>query len=463
MNIKTLVLIFIKLILLCIMFSYYLSDDNDQNIIAIFIILIFIINLYWIYYKFVRFKKDVLYPGFILSIAVMFWYTYPMIINYFNGGFCLWGEPFQSTCNKVENIIFTLILVDLFCVFILLFDFLPLSLNLNKVINKTTFNVYYLYIIITAVMIYNVTMTGGFISILNKIMISRSLGYEASNLGNSDSFIIALLNALFVSAILLLIYQTITTWRLNSFQKNILSICFIIIPVLYLTMISGNRSTIIMFMFPLILFYLYKRNGFKSFIKMMLLLLGVFLFTQVQLQSRNQGFENLIDNGDFFTKNENFRVGISSDFFSESLNSISHFDSSILSMKQSQIYLFITYPIPRYIFNNKPIPLATKDYTLYRWGLDITKSSGNVFPGIVGQIYYNGFIFSLIEFILIICFFIWLNKIVIRKMQMDTDASIFLYFILYTVVFLSFRNFNPTLFLNYILYVLLCVCFKKQD
>ncbi|GAC1538786.1 MAG: hypothetical protein NVS2B7_10050 [Herpetosiphon sp.] len=77
------------------------------------------------------------------------------------------------------------------------------------------------------------------------------------------------------------------------------------------------------------------------------------------------------------------------DFFKEMLFAAKLVPAYHGYFHESVLVQFLVSPIPRFIWASKPIPELVRVYTLYRWGIDILLTGGNMLPGVVGQYYMS--------------------------------------------------------------------------
>jgi oligosaccharide repeat unit polymerase len=84
-----------------------------------------------------------------------------------------------------------------------------------------------------------------------------------------------------------------------------------------------------------------------------------------------------------------YTLGSTIDYFGENVFAVSIVPSSHGYFRESNVIQFITSPIPRFLWQNKPTSRVVRFYTMARWDIDILAGEGNTFPGIVGQYYMS--------------------------------------------------------------------------
>ena len=166
--------------------------------------------------------------------------------------------------------------------------------------------------------------------------------------------------------------------------------------------------------------------------------LGLVLITQVQLVYRKSRNISAVVN----TSLSSLAPKTQNDFYTETAYAIDAKNkSSNLDTYESPMWLFITNPVPRVLWPDKPRPEVIWFYSYYRRGVDIWKTGGNALPSVVGQYYiilgslgvvWGGILFGIIVG--------WLGKIL--NNSQSVEATMFsLSGMAY--IFVSFRYFGP--------------------
>jgi oligosaccharide repeat unit polymerase len=151
---------------------------------------------------------------------------------------------------------------------------------------------------------------------------------------------------------------------------------------------SGTRSWTLLIIAPPTLIYLNRKlkalEYRKLIVIMPLVLLSVLAIAQIQLQSRDLGF-----GVDRLTEIKSFDI-VDNDFFTETAIAVSLVPKQFDYIYQSHLWLFLTNPIPRAIWPDKPYPIVVELYGLGRSGMNEYRETGvSRMPSIVGQFYMN--------------------------------------------------------------------------
>lgn len=142
-----------------------------------------------------------------------------------------------------------------------------------------------------------------------------------------------------------------------------------------------------------------------------------------------------------------FLLGGTIDFFKETLLAVKLIPSYHDYFRESILLQFITSPIPRFIWPEKPVSELVWFFTQFRWNIDIFSQPGNLLPGIVGQFYMSwgwvgpptiGAIFGLI---------LKRIDIFLSRIEIESDPYGFAIGILWASwIFISFRMLSPGFF-----------------
>ena len=446
-------------------FAFYTINSTSFKFI---IILYFLVILSDLIIEVRCFSAGMRRPLLFFTLGIFFWYIYPALINSIDDNYCQWQGV--SKCDDISS-------HYLVCIFISIF------VLISKVLFSASTNLFFssanekkwggghqafsskfeFYICLASlfVFIYFVHLSGGISKFIYMIVASRSSSIEwmsNANLGTSTSFVNLILRQFLLASSIVLLANS-----LEKSKSGLSSRCiqgYSLFVILFLAIASGTRSLFLMSFIPLILVYIDWCEFYKKSWKIKFFIFSALsiIFTQLQLYLRGGLFksDSFVDTFDYKILTLNNTI----DFYSETLFAVQEFNRSLLNINESNILVFLTWPIPRFLWADKPISDVALVYTQERWGQSILNTEGNVFPGIIGQFYMSGLLFSLVEYCLIFIVLAILCKkslsIISGKYVLGSVA----YYLYGMSIFLSFRFFSPGLLLTLIFVLFMVVIYK---
>ncbi|HVF90452.1 MAG TPA: O-antigen polymerase [Blastocatellia bacterium] len=174
---------------------------------------------------------------------------------------------------------------------------------------------------------------------------------------------------------------------------------------------SGTRSWTALILLPPALEYFRESLSKRKLMRWLLLgpavLLAVFWVAQLQLNFRNTGFST-----DALSSENNFQIW-DNDFFSETAVAVSLVPAQMDYLHESTLVLYLTNPIPRAIWEEKPYPRVIEMYSLGRRGYNEYRDRGSSsMPSVVGQFYMSWGWFGVVEIALVYGLFMaWLDAL----------------------------------------------------
>ena len=159
---------------------------------------------------------------------------------------------------------------------------------------------------------------------------------------------------------------------------------------------SGTRSWTALILVPPALEYFRDSLSQRKLVRWLLLgpviLLAVFWIAQLQLSFRNAGFST-----DVLSSESNFEIW-DNDFFSETAVAVSLVPAEMDYLHESSLLLYLTNPIPRALWEDKPYPRVIEMYSLGRRGYNESRDRGSSsMPSAVGQSYMRWGWFGVLE------------------------------------------------------------------
>jgi hypothetical protein len=152
---------------------------------------------------------------------------------------------------------------------------------------------------------------------------------------------------------------------------------------------NGTRSLTALIIGPVLILVLldaWRRSPVRAVAVGLALGAGLFAILQFQMLYRSDVTSTSIAEH-FFSNALTFGGG--SDFFRETLLAVRLVPSEHEFWHESVFVQFVTAPVPRFLWPDKPIPELVWFYSLHRWNVDIYTTGGNALPGIVGQYYMS--------------------------------------------------------------------------
>jgi len=210
---------------------------------------------------------------------------------------------------------------------------------------------------------------------------------------------------------------------------------------------SGTRTWTLLILMPALLIRLtHKSLSRPVFIAFLVISLpAIYLLGRIQLMARDTGFSiergSLLQLVSLWEQEDKAATG-DNDFFSETAVAASLVPGKMDYIHEVNLVLFLTNPIPRSLWPEKPYPKTIQMYSLGRTGFDEYLIRGNSrMPSIVGQYHMNwgaggvvfiGFIYGLLT--------AWIDKLWIRAKR--TYLRIFLATLI-AWLFISYRGMFP--------------------
>ena len=134
------------------------------------------------------------------------------------------------------------------------------------------------------------------------------------------------------------------------------------------------------------------------------------------------------------------------DFFSETLLSFTFVPQIHGFFHENSVVMFLTNPIPRFLWPGKPLSEVAWDYAFWRSNIDIYAGGGNILSGVVGQEYMSWGWLGVIEAALVIGLVAaWLERIAARAVQAGEPAVLAAPVMAGAWLVLCFRMLSPGL------------------
>jgi hypothetical protein len=114
--------------------------------------------------------------------------------------------------------------------------------------------------------------------------------------------------------------------------------------------------------------------------------LSIAALSQLQLYLRTDHARSKLSTQSFA---ETLKLRQHNDFFTETAVAVSIVPRQRPYLRESPEWIFLTNPIPRFLWPGKPMPETFWVYSLYRWGRDVFTTGGNALPSVVGQYHMN--------------------------------------------------------------------------
>lgn len=364
---------------------------------------------------------------FIVCFSFVFWFYYPAIFLEFGG----LNEKTQHYLIFNDFVVSFYIINGAIAFYFLMMFLLRCNLNFTRAIFSyippkiDDGNGLYRVTLVLFVLGTLTVFTGG-LDLRNLISVftvgSRNItGVVGSNVATSmgDS-VNALFSSFLLSSTILSTFMVFGNGKYSLSRRKRYIIVAIFLSSLSILVLGGNRSRIILVVLPIMLaLFLVSRNKIKIFLYLTPLILMIVVLSQVMMHSRAGGFENI----DVKKVAHNiFTLNGTLDFISESAFAVSKFSDPREQVYESNILIFATALVPRTIYPGKPTTKVIEKYVEERWGINILRSGGNVFPGINGQFYISDGLFSPISLALFLAF---VSLISIKLMPEKIDFYIY--------------------------------------
>jgi oligosaccharide repeat unit polymerase len=332
-----------------------------------------------------------------LIIAFVFWYAYPAVVTYFVPSFTADMAVFEYADDNIVIKSLALLSLYLFC-FVIMSD-----IGTKKRTEKRTtrfgepnnpYSRSFLFWISLGTCLGGTLpyfMFGlGLSEIKSAIIDSRIIDkpwLQLNNLGNIISpFTFIASSAMIAGAAALWLIAIDRNMKLSN-RIVAAIIAFSVSSVLYFD--QGTRANLALIMSPAILIFflrIWKRSRLAVIAAIVAITLGGILILQYQMLYRSSFTRNRIK--DLLLKDW-YTLSSTIDYFRENVFAVSIVPSGHEYFRESNVIQFITSPIPRFLWPNKPTSEVVRFYTLARWDIDILAGEGNTFPGIVGQYYMS--------------------------------------------------------------------------
>ncbi len=227
-------------------------------------------------------------------------------------------------------------------------------------------------------------------NIVDTILASRRVEkawQSSTNLGDASSAFGSIASSLLVAGASLL---WIRTWKTRGGILPRLfpgGVALLATAVVYFD--HGTRSTVALVLVPVLILMLlaaWKRSPVRALGAALATGGLLFALLQFQVLYRTDTITSSISD-QFFE--DWVTLGGSSDFFKETLFAVRLIPAEHDFFHESVLLEFLTAPIPRFLWPDKPIPELVWFFSFSRWNVDIYDTGGNVLPGVVGQFYMN--------------------------------------------------------------------------
>jgi oligosaccharide repeat unit polymerase len=442
--------IFFSLIVMILTIMPLLLSIESQAVFASVCVLCFMVLVYF----FLSVARDLGDGKHVATAIVLFgiilWYFYPASI------YSLFMDPqqYKITLNsdfESSDVNKSLLLIGLFAssfIFFSGFDGKYKSIGEHRIYERSR-NIPRLALIAAFLGALPILMSGFSIeAILEALLVGRSADkpwIHSANIGNQTSGLLYLVTCLSWAGVMFLI--TYTMHARDNFYKKTLCFVFTVLLFLFLSIDSGTRSLSMLALLPSICIYAIAKLKDRSLSKIIapitMIVISIFFALQLQLLIRNGGvadYESFLK----LLSADAFVFGGSIDYFIETLYSVLLVPAQHDYFLEFDLVYFATFPIPRFIWYDKPVTEIVWFYTMSRWGFDLYVDSGNIFPGLVGQYYmawgYFGPVF-------IGGFFAYLSRILDRRIFVANRSnalfSLSVYLMYGIWLFVSFRYFSP--------------------
>ncbi|NWF89167.1 MAG: oligosaccharide repeat unit polymerase [Ignavibacteriaceae bacterium] len=442
-------------ILLLLSFSFFIILFNSDNeyFSASLVILLLILGCFLLIKSVSRLSAKKNYGEVFVIIGFLFWYIIPANINILAN-----EEPISDEINlNVESnlVIIVLISIIIFILFWRISYSLFLGTEKASSSRSNTLSVPAILRISIAGIIIGLLpfiYDGGSVTQIFSAIFEGRAAEKAwlttSNIGTEKSAYLYLINSLFYAS-LTIIWISVLTDSL-TLRKKVIFLLIASFATLIVYFDQGTRSIFGMIVFPFIFLFIIRKwevlkqskiGRLKFLVTIFVIMFSAFLLFQFQLLYRlvysRTDLQSLIFSN-WLT------LGGTSDFFSETLLAFSIVPAAHDYFHESVLLQFLVSPIPRFIWESKPLPELVWYYSQHRWGVDIYAIGGNTFPGIIGYYYMSwgwigiAFIGSLFGFVSA-----QIDN-VLKKIDFFKDiyqTGIILMFIIW--LFLSFRNLSP--------------------
>ena len=396
--------------------------------------------IYIIFKSLILLKKGFFYFDILLFSVSFFIFLVNEPLQYIFGGFDFPGILYDYKDNIVPNK--TGIIINLFSTL----TFLSMSAIKNEVrysqedmqsLRSITIKPYITVLFLSFVFIPFVFFgSSGIIEniIQNTLGRAQGLSFTDTSLGTKTP-ILSLFSTLLPVSVFILFLNFI-----KSSRKVFTGALFFGAFILYA--FTGGRTGIIIIFTSLSIYLLLSSNTGKiPIVKLAIFGLFIYVLISIQVSSRYVGEVNM-DKGGLTGSNLNREIAYIADEFGEKnkfTNASNLLEQIILPIPQT-LLLFVTNPIPRLIWKNKPYDKSFAIYNEMRTGNNGLSGTSNITPSIPGRYYLKYGYIGVVEIALLLGL-LWalLCKKIINKH--DPNLSI-VYIIGLALFFVSIRDFT---------------------
>lgn len=267
---------------------------------------------------------------------------------------------------------------------------------------------------------------------------------HSNNIGNETSGIIYLATCCAWAGVMLLI--TYAMHSKDAFPKKVFGGTLAFIIFIFLSIDSGTRSLSMLALLPSVCISLILKRANINYAKFIIYVGGIALLIVFLIQFQLFFRQGNFGEGDAleFVVSDLMLLGGSIDYFIETLYSVMLVPNLHSYFFEFDLIYFTTFPIPRFIWPDKPVTDIVWFYTMQRWGYDLYSDVGNIFPGLVGQYYMS---FGVGGPALIGGVFAYICGVIDRRIYVaklsDALFSLSVYLMYAVWLFVSFRYFSP--------------------
>ena len=280
------------------------------------------------------------------------------------------------------------------------------------------------------------------------------VAFNDSSLGTSNPIVVLLIQILPVTIIL------IFTVYLKSKYRFLLMIIALLYFAMYTTL--GGRSAIL-FVVTVILLYnlIYSKIQYKRVVLFSMFVL-IITYGVLTFQARNRYQYSIESDNALSGSNLYSELLLITNTFGDSREFVSAnnpFDKIFLPTFDT-IVLFLTNPIPRKIWPNKPFDKSFVEYNYLRTGEYGTGVESNVTPTIPGRYFMKYGISGVLQIGLIVGFLFRLSQIQITRNIFD-PLLVVLFLTLMSILFICARDLTPGRFYPFYFLLLFVILNRK--
>ena len=378
----------LPLVVSLVAITFSLEGDLAANLL---IVVLFVCSLLLVARRLPEEIRAGRFAGSAIAVGFIFWYTYPAMLSILPGELSS-GRPLAADIAN-QTAILTVTYLSLF-----LLSWQIASTKSSFQHNGDTSRLS--GSVINPRIILFCALLAGIVSLMPYLLSGQSIGAIVSdilsardltkpwlyleNLGNSTSPFFALARNLAVASGILF-WMLALDGRISQ-GKRIVVILLAILTTATIYFDNGTRSLTALLLLPPLGKVLYdesqRRSSRRAFLLGLLVLGLVVLVLQFQLLYRAERTRtDLVQ----LLLSDWAVLGGTTDYFKETLFAVEIVPKYHDFFRESVILQFLAYPIPRFLWPDKPASELVQFYSLMRIGIDIYARPGNVFPGIVGQ------------------------------------------------------------------------------